>query len=399
MTALHTFEILIGTYLSLCTLLLFVLSIAGVRSMRPARVKTRKKRKLLVLIPAYKEDSVIVETAKKSLNQHYPEALYEVIVIADGLKNQTLEYLRYLPIHVFPVRFEKSTKVKALNMALDYFLDASFEGVVIIDADNIMHPNFLHYVNNALDNGMMAIQGQRMAKNKDSQFSFLDAVSEDVNNHIFCKGANNLGLSSRLAGSGMAFLPELLKSLLGKSKAIGGFDKELELEIVSKNIKINYVEDAIVFDEKVSGSKAFYTQRTRWIHAQYKYLYQQFVSGAIWKAMGKLNLDYLYKILVLVQPPRLLMPVSLMTLSMIYFMIQGMAGSTLLFIALTIINAITFLLAIPTSYFTKDSWSQWLALGNAFIQTIRALINLPSAGKSFLHTPHGSTLNDKNLNS
>jgi cellulose synthase/poly-beta-1,6-N-acetylglucosamine synthase-like glycosyltransferase len=42
-----------------------------------------KQHKFVVFIPGYKEDAVILEVAKEVLNQDYPTALFDVIVIAD----------------------------------------------------------------------------------------------------------------------------------------------------------------------------------------------------------------------------------------------------------------------------------------------------------------------------
>src|SRR6267378_855208 len=92
--------------------------------------------KFRVLIPSYKEDSVILEVAKKALEQSYPAAHYKVAVIADSLQPSTLAALRQLPIEVVEVHFESSTKVKSLNFALSS-LPGDMDFAVILDADNI----------------------------------------------------------------------------------------------------------------------------------------------------------------------------------------------------------------------------------------------------------------------
>src|SRR6267142_6771562 len=63
-------------------------------------------KKFLVLIPSYKEDSVILDVAKKALEQSYPVSHYKVAVIADSLQPSTLAALRQLPIEVVEVHFE-----------------------------------------------------------------------------------------------------------------------------------------------------------------------------------------------------------------------------------------------------------------------------------------------------
>src|SRR5258708_7680724 len=56
--------------------------------------------KFCILIPSYKEDAVIVETAIYAVSQNYPPECFEVVVIADSLQPSTLFSLRQLPIRV-----------------------------------------------------------------------------------------------------------------------------------------------------------------------------------------------------------------------------------------------------------------------------------------------------------
>ena len=62
-------------------------------------------------------------------------------------------------------------------------------------------------------------------------------------------------------------LPDFLK----KSKAIGGFDKELELMMLKDGIKIQYLDDCFVYDEKVQKMDHLNNQRRRWLSAQIFY--------------------------------------------------------------------------------------------------------------------------------
>jgi cellulose synthase/poly-beta-1,6-N-acetylglucosamine synthase-like glycosyltransferase len=70
-----------------------------------------KQNKFVVFIPSYKEDNVIYDVAKEVLNQDYPTALFDIIVIADSLSKKTLDDLNSLPITVKGF-FDKSTRQK-----------------------------------------------------------------------------------------------------------------------------------------------------------------------------------------------------------------------------------------------------------------------------------------------
>ena len=151
--------------------------------------------------------------------------------------------LRSLPVKLIEVSFDKSTKSKALNKAMAQ-LTNPYDIAVVLDADNIMAPDFLQQVNTAYAAGYKAIQGHRTAKNLNTSWAVLDAVSEEINNHIVRKGHRVLGLSSAIIGSGMAFDYSYFKAIMADVKAVGGFDKEIELRMLKERNTIIYLSQA-----------------------------------------------------------------------------------------------------------------------------------------------------------
>ena len=91
--------------------------------------------KIALLIPAYKENEVIIDTAKKACLHNYSN--FEVIIIADSLNDTTLNELRKLNIKLIEVSFKKSTKAKALNYTLSILKD-DYQIAVVLDADLVM---------------------------------------------------------------------------------------------------------------------------------------------------------------------------------------------------------------------------------------------------------------------
>ena len=69
--------------------------------------------------------------------------------------------------------------------------------VVVLDADNVMAPDFLDCVDHSIikDNGNTAIQAHRLAKNTNSTIALLDAINEETGNNILRKGHVTLGFS------------------------------------------------------------------------------------------------------------------------------------------------------------------------------------------------------------
>ena len=130
---------------------LLIFSFAALFSNAPKFPPAQLLRRIKILIPGYKEDAVIIATAIDALNQNYPIHLFEIVIIADSFSVDTLNKLRSLPIKVIEVKFEKSTKGKALQKALEILSINPVEIVIVLDADNHMAQGFLHEVNNLND--------------------------------------------------------------------------------------------------------------------------------------------------------------------------------------------------------------------------------------------------------
>lgn len=356
--------------------------------------KTDVYSKFCVLIPSYKEDNVILDVARRALKQNYPSDKYDVVVIADSLKPETVSKLHELPIIVREVAFENSTKVKSLNAALAS-LSGDYGYAVILDADNVMDVDFLKHMNDAGISGYKAIQGQRKPKNQDTTLSFLDGVSEAINNHIYRQGSVALGFSASINGSGIAFDYSVLKTKLADMNSIGGFDRELELKLLLDGISVYYYPLAIVLDEKTSKSEVFQNQRKRWISSQYFYLRKYFKSG-----MSKLfKGDYTFfnsSVLRNIQLPRLV-NIGLLTLLTIAFsFIQShLFVGYLPWLILFILNTVAILIAIPREMYSGQLLGSLFALPGIFFRMFLLLFKLRGANKKFIHTPHGVTSNSE----
>ncbi len=381
-------------YLLLATLYIFVYSVAGLFYRQKQKENVSKIRKFAVLIPGYKEDAVIVHVAKEATLQDYPKDKFEVIVIADTFKKETLDALRELPIRVVEVVFEVSKKSKALNKCMEIIGD-DYDVAFVLDADNIMEKDVLTRINAAFDRGFDAVQGHRTAKNLNAAFAILDALSEEINNHIFRKGHRVLGVSSALIGSGMGLDYALFKKTMATVDSVGE-DKEVEMKIIKKGYTIAYVHDALIYDEKTQESGNFVNQRRRWIAAQLDYFRSNFLDGII-ALVTKGNFDYFDKVMQMVQPPRILLSGILFLLSLLFGIVyflpypvlhQYFAPGFYWWLGLFIATALALLFAIPRRFYNKQTFTALLSLPKGFILMFLSLLKVKGASKQFLHTEH-----------
>jgi cellulose synthase/poly-beta-1,6-N-acetylglucosamine synthase-like glycosyltransferase len=380
--------------LGLPVLYLFFFAVAGM-FYRQSRVQTGlAPRKIAVMIPAYREDAVIVEVAAEALLQDYPRERYEVVVIADSLQPLTLVRLRSLDITVIEVEFEQSTKTKALNRAMAQ-LGNDYDIAVILDADNVMEKKFLRKINESLDDNLIALQGHRSAKNLDTPLALLDAASEEINNHIFRKGHIAAGFSSAIIGSGMAFNYRFFRDLMSGVQAVGGFDKEIELKILKQGYKIGYEADAFVYDEKIRKSSAFTHQRRRWLAAQLKYLRQDFRPALRELVTGR-NIDYFDKVIQFMLPPRILLLGSVILAGIAFpvgnFYLKVPAYFSYAWMVTGLLCIFVFILSLPRSFYNTATLRSMFTLPRGMYLMMVSMLKIRGANKQFLHTEHSQAI-------
>ena len=386
-------EILVFAYLAVSGLYILVFALAG-RFRRNKTALAGKTNRIAVLIPGYKEDQVILEVAQHALEQDYPKEQYEVIVIADSFQPHTLTALEQLPIKLIEVAFEKSTKSKALNKAMEQ-IGKDFELAVVLDADNLMEANFLSHINTAFNQGHRVIQGRRVAKNLNTSFAILDGISEAINNHIFRQGHRALGLSSGIIGSGMAFEYQLFKNQMQSIQAVGGFDKELEFRLFEQGIQIEYLQDALVYDEKIQEATDFKNQRRRWLSTNGVYL-NKFCRSAWKQLITEGNLDMADKLFQMVLPPRVLLLGSVLLLTALTALLQIAQTRDAFWVpanawyALMTAIVLTFAISTPKNYYNRSTLKAALSVPKAFLVMFGLLFKLKGANKQFIHTKHGA---------
>lgn len=347
--------------------------------------------RLAVLIPAYKEDAIIADTAQRAVNHAYPGS-FDVYVIADSLRTETLDALRALPVTVHTVSFDNSTKTKAVRTSLDRIPQGRYDAVVILDADNVMADGCLAALARALAEGHDVVQGRRIAKNLDTGLAHLDGFSEAINNFIFRRGHQALGVSASLVGSAMAFDETLLRQTIhspavrNASKAIGGFDKKLELPLLYDGHAVEYVESAVVYDEKVGEGSAFVTQRTRWIAAQWEYLRRHLGTGFRCLLRGD-RLDYVNSTIHMLLPPRSLVFGALF-LGALINLLAGSYALALIWGGLWGTLAFIFWLSIPSDRPDLQLKEAIVHLPRGLALMSRAVYRGLGTVRTYLHTPH-----------
>lgn len=347
-----------------------------------AAALSNRLNKFLVLYPAYKEDKVIINAVKKFLLQKYPKDLYTVIVISDHMQPETNNELSKLPITLLQPTFEKSSKAKAMQFAIDNVKD-DFDNVIILDADNVVRPEFLSQLN-VLCSVYDAIQCHRCAKNANNDVAVLDGASEEINNTIFRKAHNRLGLSSALIGSGMCFKYDLFKENVFKLNTAGE-DREMEALLLNQGVFIKYAPDIHVFDEKVSNQDNFQRQRMRWMTAQVQSLLSQLplVPNAIIHG----NINFVDKTIQQALIPRSILIVLLGGISVLMTLLipEWCEKWWFLFGLLSI----SLFIALPSQLRIR-SFAKVFAIPGLVLRMFKNILHIDHKNTDFIHTEHNA---------
>ena len=382
---IHILDLLLWAFMSISVAYITfyaLVSLFSRKGIKTVDVPESPESTFLVLFPAYSEDRVIVGSVKKFLFQNYPQDKYHVAVISDHQQESTERLLSDLPVTLLRPVFDKSSKAKALQYAI-FEVSGQYDYVVVLDADNIVETDFLHRLNILLKEGYKAVQCHRCAKNSDSSVSVLDGVSEEINNTLFRKAHNLIGLSSALIGSGMCFDYSWFSSHVTKLTTAGE-DRELEVFLLREGIYIKYADDILVFDEKVSSADNFQRQRQRWMSAQVNCFLS--MLRHLPEAVIRLNINYIDKTI-----QQMLIPRSMLLLFLLFMSLVMSAAApwwSIKWWSLLVLTGLSLFLAIPARLRTKSVFSKVGTLLRLSIKMARNVRHIDHKNEDFIHTDH-----------
>jgi cellulose synthase/poly-beta-1,6-N-acetylglucosamine synthase-like glycosyltransferase len=276
------------------------------------------------------------------MEQDYPIDCYEIIVVADHLKDETLDELREMEVTVMEENFEHGSKMKAVKEALRQLPAGEYDIVLIMNADNVTHPQLLNELNNTYASGSNAIQTHRIRRERPNTVTTLNALSDEINNSIFRTGHVNFGLSASLNGSGMAFDFKWLKEVYEEIDDYAD-EKAIEALLLRDRIYIEYLNNAIIYATRTESNRRYYAQRANWIRTHYSSLVHNIfrLPGAILSA----NFDFADRILQWVCVPRTLLLIVIALWSCICLFIHWLAAVK--WVGLTLLLLFAFAVATP----------------------------------------------------
>lgn len=261
-----------------------------------------------LIVPAYNEEATIIETIRNLLKLDYPE--YEIIVVNDGSKDNTLKLLlerfSMIPIeqpykksvpnkpvrqvyrtamheNLIVVDKENGGKADALNAGINF---SRYPVVVSMDADSVLEKEalirilvpFLKDSNVVAVGGVVRISSGcviedgeileiNLPKTVLGKLQTVEYLRSFFTGRI---GAASMGMLLIISGAFGAFRKEALISVGGYTTNCIGEDMEIVVKIhrgmrkAGKPYKISFLPDPICWTQPPDNLRDLYKQRKRW---------------------------------------------------------------------------------------------------------------------------------------
>jgi len=348
------------------TVYYFVIAFFGMWKRKEEKILIPQKT-FAVVVAAHNEEQVIGQLVENLHVLNYPNELYDIFVVADNCNDKTAQIARNAGANVHE-RFNLEERGKGFAMewmfAKLFRLERKYDGVVIFDADNLVHPEFLLEMNNRLCKGERVIQGYLDAKNpNDTWIAGTFAISFWVVNHIWHLAKYNIGLSSVLGGTGMCIASEVLEEH-GWGATCLTEDMEFTMKALLKGIPTTWAHDAIVYDEKPLTFKQAWNQRKRWAQGHFdvagRYIPQLLVEG-----IKQQNVRLLDGIIHLIQPYFLILSTLFILSNYVYHYVPFYTNILYMILPIEVWTAIAigqYIFPVIVLAKIRASWKCWLYL-------------------------------------
>lgn len=368
-----------GIYFLAYSIYWLVLVISGRRKNRsyPGYIN-EESPEILILLPAYSPGPVFkkVLDAVQYLGQGRRVSVYVL------LQNAEVEYAPYAAAKGFFVEEKRFDFMggNSYQYALKHMTNViqreqragrwNPEFVMLVDKDNVLSPDFLNNIPDAVYDRFDIIQGRRGCFSTSNAISFFDHTSEMLNDTMFRAGKQFIGSAIEISGSGALIETDLfLESIQTLDASAPGFDKNFMVNLLTgaREIRTAFWPASELKEEKTSQADVHQLQRVRWFGEQYYNAVRH--SKDLWKAFVKYRrfaaLDYL---ITLWRPPRSIQFLLVPMLALSEWILFLVNGNWITFFPIFTVAAVFMFIAVAS----------FLVTNGIFLTSLRYSLQLPA---------------------
>jgi len=233
----------------------------------PQHQKYEPKHRFAIVIAARNEEMVIASLVNSLKKQNYPKELFDIYVVPNNCIDDTKEKALEAGAKILECQYPVSSKGEVLGHSFNQLMsiEYDYDAFCVFDADNIVDQNFLTEMNNALCDGSRLAQGYRETKNPyDTWITGSYNVYFTVVNRFINHAKYNANMSAYISGTGFMVSVDVLKKSGGWRTSTLSEDTEFTLACIINGEKIDWVPEAITYDEQPLTLKQSLVQRKRW---------------------------------------------------------------------------------------------------------------------------------------
>ncbi|MDP2302644.1 MAG: glycosyltransferase [Ignavibacteria bacterium] len=222
-----------------------------------------------IIVPVYNEEKVIKDSVKSLLNLDYSN--YEIIIVNDGSKDNTLEVAktlvglqpgRYGDVKISLINKPNGGKAKALNAGIHF---SKAEIVLCMDGDSQLSEDSIRMaVRHFSDPEIGAVAGNVKVMNRKKLFTDLQALEYIEGLNMARAAQSYLKLVNIIPGPIGLFRKRAIEDAGYYSSDTFAEDADLTLKILAHNWKIYYEPRAISYTEAPEKLQQLLKQRYRW---------------------------------------------------------------------------------------------------------------------------------------
>ena len=224
--------------------------------------------RIAVLIAARNEQAVIGNLIDSIRAQDYPADKVDVFVVADNCTDLTGTVAG---AHGATVYFRSSTTQVGKGYALQYLLRcieddyAPYDGYLVLDADNVLSPNYITEINKTFSDGYEIVTSYRNSKNYGDNWISAGYALWFLRESRYLNHARFLlGTSCAVSGTGFLFSRRVLEETGPWPFHLLTEDIQFSVDQVTRGRKIAFCPDAVLYDEQPTTFRQSWNQRLRW---------------------------------------------------------------------------------------------------------------------------------------
>lgn len=314
MAPIEIFNFVVAVLFAVCFFYQFIFFIIGYVRNEVKIPKAKKQHTYAFFIAAHNEEAVIANLVQSIKAQDYPSELIDIFVVADACTDETAARAREAGAIVYE-RNDLARKGK--SWVMDYGFDrilneypGKHEAFIIFDADNLLAPDYVTIMNDAFDQGYLALTSYRNSKNFGSSWISAAYSIWFLREARFLNNARMLcGTSCAVSGSGYLVSSKIVEAMHGWDFHTLTEDIQFSTFCAVHGIQIGYAP-AEFFDEQPLTLSASIKQRRRWVKGFYQVF---FTYGAqLGKAIAKRRSFAAYDLLMVIAPATLLTLITLL---------------------------------------------------------------------------------------